>query len=49
MATVVRFRHGNARMIAVLGDQGASHRAHSAGLHDAPHQVCPCIALSAFP
>lgn len=49
MATVVRFRHGHARMTAVLGDHAASHRAHSAGLHDAaPHQVCPLSALSAY-
>ena len=49
MATVVRFRHGHARMTAVLGDHAASHRAHSAGLHDvAPHQVRPLSALSAF-
>ena len=55
MATVVRFRHGHARMTLVLGDAALSHRAHSAGLHDAPaHQVCPlrcpiclsCTALS---
>lgn len=49
MATVVRFRHGLARMTAVLGEHGMSHRTHSSGLHDAPsHQVCLLRTTSPF-